>query len=1214
MKIYVAGVLAAVALGAVLPASARSITGASFTQSGATTTVDVTFEAGEAGDDHALYVAYDVEDRGAALADWAAYQRVGRVAADATSATFTLLPSLTGRGYGICRVFLTTSTLPYDTLLEAIRQTGTQWFDTGVTPGPTTFVQLDCQLDTIGKRQQRPFGVSSDDDSALFSFDSYVSNGGTWSSACQDGKGNWLWAGAASTDRVRISLDAASGMFFVTNLITGTTTTSSHANATRTATSAGTLSVFAHRYYAEGAVDIRNIVAGGLIHSVVISNENACVGEYLPCMCVGRAGLYNAVDGTFAWSASAEDFVAGGDPAPCAPAPGEALVAASDAFDLFNPASGALWKGTASGNWNGTDANWTVNGTAGQAWTDGNDAIFNDSAVTRAVTIPAAVTPSSVTFFNSLDYTLAGEGGIAGTGSFAKYGEGKLMLVGVNNSFTGDMLLAGGEIVLPSSKDSRDITSGSLGNPRAERVVAVSNATLRLLGNNSFGGSGRSTTPIRASLKFWNSTLELTTNFCCNLGDVYLHNSTVNFHGGLTYLSSTGSVGAPNSNSFWGSFSVANLYFSGNRQVVFEVAETNGVNEYSAISISKFARQGTIDVPDMTGDDSSDVIFRVPIVWTSGTASDPGIASGFRKTGAGTLELASAFSTNTGDVDVVEGTLKLSANRAKVEVDRTSCFGAQRYPRTVTVHPGATLWLGNSDLMGQFYASNNVTVHVNGGTLKQTEKKTNGLGPLILENASLSYSGVTGAWPTFGFSGGLSVIGTNALTFANTGSATVFFGTGAGTPSDCYVAEISGNGAADDTTDLKFSTRLADAPKWSSYKVHPVNMRKTGPGTLELANNTSLTTGRIEVAEGTLKCAKMSSSNPNFECPTNTALGDLRDPKRVALVLNGGTLWLTASDTFGQANTVNSSIFAVTNGTIRQSTGVVNALPALDLYDATFVYSGSASGGSSDLAEAQPWGTFIFAQRVRFDGTRPYDLQNVGATCHFSLGWQSDTYQVPSTKTSGYTDQHGKTEFYVADITHDANPDVTIGVVLKFPCRWNGNDTNSKYAKTYFRTGLLKTGPGTLRLNCGTAAGKYYAEATRVNGGTLLVDAATFNSTNVFVQAGAYLGGTGTVARATIEAGGGFAAAPGQTRPLTLTAATLPANGEVALDVPYTGDIDNLTGVSVPVVTANALAGAKWRVTFNGAEVPKGYVGMASVRDGIVYASVARGGTILIIR
>ena len=73
--------LAAAATGATLPAMARSITDASFTQSGATTTVNVTFEAGETGDDHALYVAFDVADRGATLAGWAAYQRVGRVAA-----------------------------------------------------------------------------------------------------------------------------------------------------------------------------------------------------------------------------------------------------------------------------------------------------------------------------------------------------------------------------------------------------------------------------------------------------------------------------------------------------------------------------------------------------------------------------------------------------------------------------------------------------------------------------------------------------------------------------------------------------------------------------------------------------------------------------------------------------------------------------------------------------------------------------------------------------------------------------------------------------------------------------------------------------------------------------------------------------------------------------------------------------------------------------
>ena len=139
----------AIAVAAVtLAACARSITGASFTQEGAETTVSVTFEAGETGDDHALYVAYDVQDRGATLAGWAAYQRVGRVAADATSATFTLLPSLTGRGYGICRVFLVESTYPFDTLIKAIRQTGTEYVDTGINAGPTTFVSLDFKLDS----------------------------------------------------------------------------------------------------------------------------------------------------------------------------------------------------------------------------------------------------------------------------------------------------------------------------------------------------------------------------------------------------------------------------------------------------------------------------------------------------------------------------------------------------------------------------------------------------------------------------------------------------------------------------------------------------------------------------------------------------------------------------------------------------------------------------------------------------------------------------------------------------------------------------------------------------------------------------------------------------------------------------------------------------------------------------------------------------------
>ena len=930
MKMYVAGVLAAVALGAALPASARSITGASFTQSGATTTVSVTFEAGESGDDHALYVAYDVQDRGATLAGWAAYQRVGRVAADATSATFTLLPSLTGRGYGICRVFLVESTYPFDTLIKAIRQTGTQYVDTGINAGPTTFVSLDFQFDNVSTKQQRIFGVASDDGTSLFSFDTYINGGGNWASACCNGKGDWSATGwAASPVRLTMSLDAATGLHLVSNSISHAVTTLSHAKSTRTATAAGAITLFARRTFAGGTPQIHLFAEGGLIYGGVISNENALARNYLPCESNGRAGLYDTVSGDIFWSAATnDDFLVGGGCMPCAPAADETLLAGSDALDLLNSTSGTFWKGSASGNWNGTDANWTVDGTPGQAWTDGSDATFNDSAASFAVTIPngTAVTPASVTFFHTQGYTLAGEGGIAGTGTFVKSGEGTLTISGVNHSFTGDVLLAGGTTVLTGDKDSPNITSGALGNPRVARTVTVSNATLRVTGKNPFVGSGRSSTRPQAVLKLYNSTLDLPPDFPFNVGD-HLHDSVVNFHYGLV----TG--------THWGSIAAENLYFSGTSPMTLIAdADLSVANQQNVgLLLGKFA-QATIDVPDITGNANVDAFIKMPIFRATANGADPGYPSGFRKTGAGTLELGGRdwqvgfqLSDYVGDVDVENGTLRMTSGSASFSANHSSAFGLTGAPHTFTVHPGATLQLAASDLQGQFYSTNAITLRVNGGTLAQSTGFVNGLGKLILENAKLTYAGygvqtayyavsadgtetnhVPVVWPTFGFNGGVEFLGTNVYTLANGADsngnhARLFFGTFDGKPSDCYVAEISGKGTADEVTDVTINARLQDAPPWYKYtdadgkrlvngynynlKGLPLNMRKTGPGILQLNSKLSTTTGRIEVVEGTLKMGGgMGSSEANFECPTNTYLGDLRDPNRVALVLNGGTL------------------------------------------------------------------------------------------------------------------------------------------------------------------------------------------------------------------------------------------------------------------------------------------------------------------------------------
>ncbi|MGN0846404.1 MAG: autotransporter-associated beta strand repeat-containing protein [Kiritimatiellia bacterium] len=854
---------------------------------------------------------------------------------------------------------------------------------------------------------------------------------------------------------------------------------------------------------------------------------------------------------------------------------------------------------------------------------------------------------------------------LAGPEGLEKWGDGELTLSGAS-TFTGDVLLAGGTTLLTTpGNDVIDTEVGALGNPRVARTVVVSNATLRMVGQNSFGGSGRSGTPIRTDLKFYNATLDLTTNFAFNAGNVHLHDSEVKFHGGLSHWGRTDLVSGPNDGAFWGALYANNLYFSGTRAVTFSNEVTNLSNQdmrKAALSVGKFtpegtvnlAQQGVIDVPDMTGDAASDVILKVPLIWTAGHNAP---CSGFRKIGAGTLEFGqdndnstARWSNYTGDVDVVEGTLRMNASNAVTNFDRTSVFGAARYAHTVTVHPGATLQLAANDQMGQFYATNALTLVVKGGTFQQYNRTVNGIcrtifddATIVLENAQNPFyywirpaapcavtNSVTGQWPSLGFNGGVVFTGTRAYNLSHSGT-TYYFGLDEGrTPTELHLDDVTG----DDAVDLRIAGTLVDAPPWYSAswpedEYHrryvtgtnhvgaALNMRKTGAGTLLLDNAGSVTTGRIEIAEGVLRLrARGNSDRP----AGNSALGNLAISNRTALVMSGGALEFTASDTLGQAACVNDSTFVVSNATLRSLTrnagtqeGWANSLPFLELYNATFDICGGLNSGNYN----PPYGTFIFAQRVSWDGTRPYDVQPRGTACCFCLGHQDDSYSVLE-DNGAITNLHGKCEFRVAEITGDANPDVTLGVVLKTQATWGGAQ---RFGATRFWTGLLKTGPGTLRLNgSGRLDGRretdnyYYREATRVNEGTLLVDAAAFLSTNVFVQAGAFLGGTGTVARATIEAGGGFTAAPGQTRALDLRAVELPEDRVVRLDVPCLDDPATVKALRVPVVGAAGLEGVKWACTVNGAQPPAGYRAGAAVSDGIVYATFSKSGMVLFIR
>ncbi len=847
-------------------------------------------------------------------------------------------------------------------------------------------------------------------------------------------------------------------------------------------------------------------------------------------------------------------------------------------------------------------------------------------------------------FTNDLPWTINAI--LTGSEGLGKWGAGSLTLSGAS-TFTGDVLLAGGEINLTTpDNDNVNTQVGALGNPRVARTVVVSNATLRMVGKNSFGGSGRSTTPIRADLNFYNATLDLTTNFAFNAGNVWLHNSTVKFHGGLNHWNRCDLVSDPGDSAFWGAFYANNLYFSGDRAVTFANEMTNlSTGEYrrAGVSVGKFSpegkgvlsQQGIIDVPDMTGNGNSDVIFKVPLIWTSG-ANAP--SSGFRKTGAGTLEFAqkddnssAKWSSYTGNVDVVEGVLKMSAGNATNNGDRPSSFGAARYPHTFTIHPGAELYMNSNDQMGQFYATNSITIHVKGGRFIQRGSVVNGIGRTIFEDATVDIQGagpsdnnywwvespsktnqVTCTWPAIGFNQGVTFKGTRDYNISNA-NATYHFGTDNG----ATATELKLDGVG-----LTLGGKLVDAPPWydrtwpadalgrrhitrTNHPAQLFNMRKTGSGTLTLNNVNSATKGRIEIAEGTLRLG--NRGNKQYVA-TTSPLGDLSDSNRVALVMSGGVLEFTASDTLGQAACVNNSQFIISNATIRSTGSWANSLPYLTLYNAEFDYEKGHTGG----VEPSYYGAFIFAQRVTWDGTRPYDLpfKGKGTGAYFALGFQDDHYEVVA--ANGRTNIHGKCEFRVMDITRSAAPDVTIGVPLKSQATWTGGSIWG--SGTRFCTGLLKTGPGTLSLNGTDPEGKYYEEATRVAGGTLLVDTHAFKSTNVLVQAGAYVGGTGTVKRVTLAEGAGLTAAPGQTVPLTVTAIELPANGMACLDIPCLEDLTEVTALRVPVAQNVDLANVKWACTVNGGQPPNGYRASAVVQNGILYGVYAKSGLTILVR
>ena len=148
-----------------------------------------------------VYLAWGETDAGADWAKWEEAEKVGTLAANATSMTFTL----PARVKTTCpmRVFLFSGTDGDNVWLDAIRADNDQYLNTGIKPNPQTACFIDVKMaDNVV--QQRLFGI----DGGLC-FQTYINGSKQWAYTFKDGEGNWqgLSIDVTATDRVQYLVD-----------------------------------------------------------------------------------------------------------------------------------------------------------------------------------------------------------------------------------------------------------------------------------------------------------------------------------------------------------------------------------------------------------------------------------------------------------------------------------------------------------------------------------------------------------------------------------------------------------------------------------------------------------------------------------------------------------------------------------------------------------------------------------------------------------------------------------------------------------------------------------------------------------------------------------------------------------------------------------------------------------------------------------------------
>lgn len=599
-----------------------------------------------------------------------------------------------------------------------------------------------------------------------------------------------------------------------------------------------------------------------------------------------------------------------------------------------------IWTGQTSSVWNDdpTALNWRIEGDPNNtpvAFESGDNVRFDDTASNQSVTLKQnkidsetaskqvfqfdvgnCVVSNDTTIYTFDQNSNWGEvwGRTAGDwASFRKQGSGHLDIM-FRFEFMCDFFCEGGTVrAVAGSQWSGEFRScfGSLYDSRS--VVFSPGSTAWLNAHYVFGQLG-SATPL--TLLFDNCTLKASgTTGNMSAGDVYYSNTVFD---------------VANANLYWGN---GNVYFRGDTQM--------RLNGDTALLGQRGGAWLNVYVDDVTGDDQADVIISNKLVDVkfNQSGADYFFRTHFKKYGAGTLELVGSDSTTTGEIQVLEGTLR--CNREGLTVDATQTvlgdLTGQYGKRTILVSgPTAGLDMNVNLVKCQCPCDWELRVE-NGATLGWTDKSTkrNYFGELYLDDAKFVPSEVESFWMDYGamaVTKKFTLKGKTPYTIAppnnvNAGKELFFIGF---TPADVVAAcvnptspaghadftnlnsrleisvdDITGSAATDatigyilcDMRNLTYKTHSDFSPtSQGAWQNNPLmkfanhgGIRKTGAGTLELTKTNQYTL-ETDVAGGALVVSGSITSSSGVVVRANAYLGGEGTASETTVEANGGFL------------------------------------------------------------------------------------------------------------------------------------------------------------------------------------------------------------------------------------------------------------------------------------------------------------------------------------